>query len=60
MGRNYYTESHTDNATVRNLANLNPLIRNKTYYVKIDSSVKVENIDDSMTDYTYKSKAYNK
>jgi uncharacterized protein (TIGR01655 family) len=60
FGWKLYAESHTDNSTARNLANLNPLIQSETYYVKTDNPIKVEKLDDEITQYTYKSKAYNK
>jgi uncharacterized protein (TIGR01655 family) len=60
FGWKLYAESHTDNPTSRNLANLNPLIQSETYYVKIGDPIKVKKLDDDITEYTYKSKAYNK
>lgn len=59
FGWKLYAESHTNSATVRDYAKLNPLITSEQYYVKIDKPVKVEKLDNRITNYVYKSKAYN-
>lgn len=60
LGWKFYAESHTESATVRDLAKFNPLISSKKYYVKTEEPKKVKKLEDNFYNYTYKSKAYNK
>ncbi|MBF7016646.1 YxeA family protein [Staphylococcus durrellii] len=59
-GWKYYAESHTNNQTVRNLANFNPLIKNEKYYVQIDYPESTKNVGKGIEEYKYKSKAFKK